>query len=60
MFGAGAEIVSGVVERLGDRLAAAPRRVGWPHSFIATSAPLEAAFYPAAEHVAEACRGAMR
>lgn len=60
LFGAGAEIVASTAERIGARLAAQPQRVGWPQSFVATSAPLEADFYPNAERVAEVCRGAMR
>lgn len=59
LFGAGAEIVSSVAERMGPRLLGA-RRVGWPHSFVPTSAPIEAEFYPTAEHVAAACREAVR
>ena len=55
-FGAAAEIVAAVCEEMGDTLLARPARIGWPHSFVATSAPLEAAFYPTAQTLVESCR----
>ena len=55
-FGAAAEIIAAVCETSGDILAARPRRVGWPHSFVPTSAPLEDAFYPKAETLVAAAR----
>lgn len=58
-FGAGAEIVAGVAERIGDSLAAAPRRVAWPDSFPGAAKSLEDEFYPTADDIVAACRGAM-
>jgi pyruvate/2-oxoglutarate/acetoin dehydrogenase E1 component len=58
-FGAGAEILAGVTEALGDRMKAKPKRVAWPYGYAATSAPLEQEFYPGVDDVAAACRDAM-
>lgn len=58
-FGAAAEIVATVVESLGDRMKAKPRRVAWPQTYVATSAPLEEEFYPTALDVAAACHKTM-
>jgi acetoin:2,6-dichlorophenolindophenol oxidoreductase subunit beta len=55
MFGAGAEIVAGVVETLGT-LRSRPRRVAWPQSAVPTSSKLEAAFYPGSNEIVAACR----
>lgn len=57
-FGAAAEIITSVVERVGPALKERPIRVTWPHSFVPTSAPLEAAYYPSVDMVAQACRTA--
>lgn len=55
-YGAAAEIVAGICERMGPALLSAPQRVTWPHSYIPTSAPLETEFYSSAEDIADACR----
>lgn len=54
-FGIAAELVASVCEAVGDSLAARPRRVAWPQSYIATSAPLESSYYPDAADIAKAC-----
>ena len=56
MFGASAEIITSVVERLG-RLRSRPRRVAWPQSAIPTSSKLEDEFYPGKQDIVQACRG---
>jgi pyruvate dehydrogenase E1 component beta subunit len=53
-FGVAAEIIAAVCEAIGDLLAAKPRRIGWPHSFVPASAALEEAFYPTAQSVIDA------
>lgn len=58
-FGAAAEIIAGVVEKVGDRMKATPRRVTWPPTYVATSPALESEFYPTADDVAAACVAAM-
>jgi pyruvate dehydrogenase E1 component beta subunit len=58
-FGAAGEIIASVAESIGEQLKTRPRRVTWPHTYAATSAPAERAFYPTADDVAAACRGAM-
>ena len=58
-FGAAAEIVATVVENIGGGLAARPRRVGWPHSFVPTSSALEEAFYPDANSLVAAIAACM-
>lgn len=55
-FGAASEIIAAVCEESGDILAARPKRVGWPHSFVPTSSALEDAFYPKAETLVAAAR----
>jgi pyruvate dehydrogenase E1 component beta subunit len=60
MFGAAAEIIATVAETLGTELKAKPMRVTWPHSHVPTSRPLEAAFYPLPEDIANACEAAIR
>lgn len=57
-YGAAAEIITGIVEQPGLALMAPPSRVTWPHSFVPTSAPLEAAYYPTTEALVRACRAA--
>lgn len=59
-YGAAAEIVSLVSESMATELKAKPARVTWPHSHVPTSAPLEAAYYPLPETIADACDAAMR
>ena len=56
MYGAAAEVIAGVAEIMGPDMAAAPRRVCWPHSHVPMSTPLEAAFYPTADDVVAECR----
>jgi pyruvate dehydrogenase E1 component beta subunit len=56
MYGAAAEIITGVVEAVGREMKAPPRRVTWPHAYVGTSAALEAAFYPGSSDIAAACR----
>lgn len=58
-FGAAAEIVAAVAEAIGDRLKARPRRVAWPQTYVATSAPLENDFYPTAVDLVEACKATL-
>jgi acetoin:2,6-dichlorophenolindophenol oxidoreductase subunit beta len=57
-FGAGAEIVAGVVEAVGDQMKAKPRRIAWPHSYVATSSALEDDFYPTTGDIVAACKAA--
>lgn len=59
MFGAAAEIIAAVCEEMGTELKAKPARVTWPHSHVPTSAPLEAAYYPLPEDIAQACFSAL-
>lgn len=59
-FGIAAEILATVSETCGADIVAPPRRVAWPQHYVATSAPLEQAYYPDAESVAAACRAALR
>ena len=58
-FGAGAEIVSSVVERVGDMLAAKPVRVSLPDSHTPMSSALEREYYPDEYVLREAIRGVM-
>jgi len=58
-FGAAAEIIAAVCEEIGNDLIARPKRIGWPHSFVPTSAALEEAFYPTTETLTAAARGCM-
>ena len=58
-FGAAAEVVAGVVEAVGDRLKAKPRRIAWPQSYVATSSQLEDDFYPNADNIVAACKASM-
>ncbi len=58
-FGAGAEIVAGVSEAIGDKLKSKPRRIAWPHTYVGTSAPLEESFYPTALDIVLACKAAV-
>jgi pyruvate/2-oxoglutarate/acetoin dehydrogenase E1 component len=55
-FGAASEIIAAVCEQMGNDLAARPKRVGWPQSFVPTSPALEKAFYPTAENLTEAAK----
>ena len=55
-FGAAAEIIAAVCEEMGDKLRSRPRRVGWPQSFVPTSAALEEAFYPKTETLVAAAK----
>ena len=55
-YGAAAEVMATVVEKVGTDLKARPRRVTWPDSHVPTSASLEAEYYPTAEDIAAACR----
>jgi pyruvate dehydrogenase E1 component beta subunit len=57
-FGAGAEIVAGVVETLGA-LRSRPQRIAWPQSAVPTSAKLEEQFYPTAQDIEKACRASI-
>jgi pyruvate dehydrogenase E1 component beta subunit len=58
-FGAGAEIVSSVVERVGDILAAKPVRVSLPDSHTPMSSALEREYYPDEYVLRDAIRGVM-
>jgi acetoin:2,6-dichlorophenolindophenol oxidoreductase subunit beta len=60
MYGAAAEIITGVVEAIGQQLKATPRRVTWPHAHVGTSRVLEEAFYPTASDVFAACHNLMK
>lgn len=55
MFGAGAEIITSVIEAVGQ-LRSRPRRVAWPHSVVPTSQKLEEEFYPDTKDIVDACR----
>ena len=59
MYGAAAEIIASVVETLGPKLKAAPRRVTWPHAYVGASPVLEQNFYPTSADVVAACRSVM-
>jgi pyruvate/2-oxoglutarate/acetoin dehydrogenase E1 component len=58
-FGAASEIIAAVCEVIGNDLAARPKRVGWPQSFVPTSSALEAAYYPTVETLAAAANACM-
>jgi len=58
-YGASAEIVAVVAERLGPTLRSRPRRVTWPQSAVPTSSALEAQFYPTSTDIAAACRASV-
>ena len=55
-FGAAAEIVATISERLHGRLAAPPRRMTLPDSHTPMSSALEQEYYPRDEHVKQAIR----
>ena len=55
-FGAAAEIVATVSERMNGRLAASPVRVTLPDSHTPMSSALEREYYPSDEHLVEAIR----
>jgi len=59
-FGAAAEIVATVSERLGGRLAAPPVRLTLPDSHTPMSAALEREYYPSDERVVQGIREALR
>ncbi|MGC2125523.1 MAG: transketolase C-terminal domain-containing protein [Xanthobacteraceae bacterium] len=59
MYGAAAEIITGVAETLGPQMKSAPRRVTWPHAYVGSSRALDEKFYPTSVDVAAACREAM-
>jgi acetoin:2,6-dichlorophenolindophenol oxidoreductase subunit beta len=54
-FGVSAEIAAIAVEQAFDRLKAPPRRLGMANAPAPVSLPLEEAFYPDADDVAQAC-----
>jgi len=56
-FGVGAEIAQRITEAYFDDLRAAPVRIGLPDHPTPSSRSLAAAFYPRAEHIAEAAAG---
>ena len=58
-FGAGAEVVSRIVEHVYDRLRAAPVRVGAPPVPLPFSPPLESACIPDAGRIAKGIRAAL-
>ncbi len=58
-FGAAAEVIASVCERVGPALKAAPQRVTWPHRYAPTSAPLEAGYYPTSADIVRACKSAV-
>ena len=55
-FGAAAEIVATVSERLNGRMAAPPRRLTLPDSHTPMSSALEEEYYPRDEHLIQAVR----
>jgi pyruvate/2-oxoglutarate/acetoin dehydrogenase E1 component len=59
-FGSAAEIVTTVVENLGDKLKAKPARVTLPDSHTPMSRALEPEYYPDENDIAAAVRGVMR
>jgi pyruvate/2-oxoglutarate/acetoin dehydrogenase E1 component len=59
-FGAAAEIITSVVENLGDKLKSKPARVTLPDSHTPMSQTLEKEFYPTEEHIASAVRNTLR
>ncbi len=52
--GVAGEIVAEICERLGTRLVSSPRRIAWPDSHVPMSTPMEAAFYPTEQNIADA------
>jgi acetoin:2,6-dichlorophenolindophenol oxidoreductase subunit beta len=59
-FGAAAEIITSVVENLGDKLKSKPARVTLPDSHTPMSQTLEREFYPTEEHIAETVRNTLK
>jgi acetoin:2,6-dichlorophenolindophenol oxidoreductase subunit beta len=59
MYGAAAEIITGVAEVLGSQMKAPPRRVTWPHAYVGSSRALDETFYPTAADVVAACRASI-
>ncbi|HZP95133.1 MAG TPA: transketolase C-terminal domain-containing protein [Candidatus Limnocylindria bacterium] len=58
--GVAAEVIAGVVERMGSTLRANPARVTFPDSHTPMSASLEAQFYPDEEQMCAAVRAVLR
>jgi acetoin:2,6-dichlorophenolindophenol oxidoreductase subunit beta len=58
MYGAAAEIITGVAEALGPKMKSAPRRVTWPHAYVGSSRALDEKFYPTSDDIVAACRDA--
>ena len=56
MYGAAAEIITGVVEALSPAMKSAPARVTWPHAYVGSSRALDEAFYPTNADIVAACR----
>jgi acetoin:2,6-dichlorophenolindophenol oxidoreductase subunit beta len=56
MYGAAAEIITGVVEALSPVMKSAPARVTWPHAYVGSSRALDEAFYPTNADIVAACR----
>ena len=56
MYGAAAEIITGVVEALSSAMKSAPARVTWPHAYVGSSRALDEAFYPTNADILAACR----
>ncbi len=56
MYGAAAEIITGVVEALSPAMKSAPARVTWPHAYVGSSRALDEAFYPTNADILAACR----
>jgi pyruvate dehydrogenase E1 component beta subunit len=59
MYGAAAEIITGVAEARGTQMKSEPRRVTWPHAYVGSSRVLDEKFYPTSKDVIAACREAM-
>jgi pyruvate dehydrogenase E1 component beta subunit len=59
MYGAAAEIITGVAESLGPQMKSAPARVTWPHAYVGSSRALDEKFYPTSADVVAACRRSM-